>query len=577
MTPILRLLGLMKPYRRYLLIGLVALVLSTPAQLFHPLVWKFIIDDVVTKHQPHLLVPALLVMFGVHLVGAALSAVRTYALGVGTQRLACDLRNQLYARVQAHSMQFFHERRSGDLIARLVGDVDSVQEVLNSLVEVLNSALQFVMVAAILIYLDWRIGLLTLLPMAGVFGLVMLFNNRIRDLYRRVRDRLGDVSAKLSENLLGVLVIKAFAREEAEAQRFSVENERYLHESLRGVTARTIYFPSVFTVGFLSSVAMIGVGAQRAMAGALSVGSIMAFSRYWWQLFQPVYSLATTNEMVQRANAAASRIFELLDAPLEITDAPDALELAEARGALSLRGVSFTYPERDQTLTELDLVVPAGASIGVVGPSGAGKSTLVALLLRLYDPQAGQILVDGHDLRAVTQTSLRRHYGVVTQEPFLFNASVRHNIAYAAGEAGDEQIIEAARQANAHDFIEALPEGYDTVVGERGVKLSGGQKQRICIARAFLANPAILLLDEATAAVEPESEAIIQSALERLMAHRTSVTISHRLSMVRGCDQIAVICDGRLAQLGRHDELMAQDGWYQRMYRLQMGGGELQG
>jgi ABC-type multidrug transport system fused ATPase/permease subunit len=571
MQPLRRLLGLLRPYYRAVAIGLLALGLASPAQLFQPLVWRYVVDDVCLAHHLSHLVPALLVGLAVHFVGVGFGALRTWTLGVATQRLATDLRERLYAHLQSHSLQFFHDRRSGDLVARVVADVDVVQDVLNQCVEVLNSALQFLGVVIILLWLNWRIGLPTLLPMAGVFVVVGVFNHRIRDLYRRIRDRLGDVSAKLQENLLGMLVIKAFARESEETARFRDENERYFDESRRGVKARTLYFPAVFTVGYLSSVAMLAAGAFCYQLGKCTIGDLMAFRSYWWQLFQPVSTLATTNEMLQRANAAAGRIFELLDSQPEIVDAPDALRLQSVRGELRLEGVDFAYGERETTLCGIDLRLAPGESVGVVGPSGAGKSTLISLLLRLYDPQRGTISLDGHDLRAVTQHSLRRHCAVVNQEPFLFNAAVRHNILYGRPEASEEQLLDAVRQANALEFIEALPQGFETVVGERGVKLSGGQKQRLCIARAFLADPEILLLDEATAAVEPESEAIIQAALERLMAKRTSVIVSHRLSMVRGCDQIVVIEDGRIAQRGTHEALMASGGWYARMYRLQMG------
>lgn len=529
------------------------------------------VDEVIVNRKVGLLVPALLVMIVVHLLGVGLSAARTYLLGVAGQKFVFDLRNELYRKLQNHSLRFFHQRRSGDLIARVIGDVDTLQEVvINGVDTVVANALQFIGVAAIVVALNWKVGTLTLSPMAGVAVLVWIFNTRIRGLYRRIRDRLGDVSAKLQENLLGLVVIKAFARELYELQRFEKDNRRYLDESVKGVLARTVYFPAVFTVGFFSSVVMIGVGAIFVLRGEFTIGGLVAYRGYWWQLFAPVFSLAQINEMVQRAIAAASRIFEILDAPIEITDAPDAIELEEVRGHIVFDRVTFSYDGENVVLRDVSFEVLPGQKVGIVGPSGAGKSTILALILRFYDPQEGRVLLDGYDLRKIKQESLRRHCAIVTQEPFLFNETVKHNIRFGRLDATDGEIVEAAKLANAHDFIEELPNGYETIVGERGIRLSGGQKQRICIARAFLANPKILLLDEATASVEPESEAIIQAALERLMEGRTTIIVSHRLSMVRDCDQILVVQDGQIAERGTHEELMVNDGWYARMYRLQM-------
>lgn len=571
-----RLLGLMRPYLVPIIIGFTCLVLATPAQMFPPLVWKYVVDEVIMNRKVEHLVPAMLVMLAVHLVGMGLSAARTYLLGVAGQRFVADLRSRLHDKLMRQSVRYHHDRKSGDLMARVIGDVDTLQEVvINGVDNILGNALSLIWVAGIIVWLNWKVGTLTLLPLAIVAVMVWFFNLRVKGLYRAIRDRLGDLSAKLQENLLGVLIIKAFAREAYEQERFQQVNAEYLTTSLKGVKVRSVYFPGVMTVGFLSNIAMIGAGAYYVLKGEFTIGGLVAYRGYWWQLFAPVFSLAQVNEMIQRAIAAASRVFEVLDAPEEITDAPDAVAPDTVRGHILFDRVSFAYTPERPILQDVSFEVLPGQRIGIVGPSGTGKTTILNLILRLYDPQEGTIRLDGHDLRQLQQQAFRRHVALVTQEPFLFNDTVRHNILFGRLDATDEEIETAARLANAHDFIMDLPNGYHTLVGERGVKLSGGQKQRICIARAFLANPKVLLLDEATASVEPESEALIQAALERLMQGRTTIIVTHRLSLVRDCDRILVIDEGRVMESGTHEQLVEKDGWYARMYRLQMEGGAL--
>jgi ATP-binding cassette subfamily B protein len=572
MRPLVRLLGYLRPYRLLVGGGALCLLLSIPCSLFHPLVWKFIVDDVVIGRQHDRLLPALVVMFLVHATGTALGLVRTLLLGKAGERFIFDLRNAVYRKFQAQSLEYFHDKRAGELSARAIQDVEALRDaVVGGLDEILASLLSFAFVAGVIIYLHWVIGLLTLVPLASVGLLIFFFNQRVKGLYRQVRDRLGDVTAQLSEVISGVALVKAFAREGYEIERFRKIGESYLKSSLRGVRVRAVYMPSVLLVGFLSNVCMIGFGAWFVIQGSFTLGGLVAYRGYWWQLFSPVTSIASINDLWQRANAAAARIVEVLDEPESIADPPHPLELGRAHGQIDFERVSFGYEPGRETLRELELRVAAGSSIGVVGPSGAGKSTLLSLLLRFYDPTSGVIRIDGHDLRSLRQRDLRSQFAIVAQDAFLFNESVRDNIRYGRLDASQEAIEEAARLANAHEFVIGLSKGYDTKIGERGVRLSGGQRQRLCIARAFLADPAVLLLDEATAAVEPESELLIQTALSRLMQGRTTFIVSHRLSMVRDVDTILVVRDGKLAERGSHDDLMAHDGWYARMYRLQVG------
>jgi len=568
-----RILRMLWPYRLPIGIGLVSLLLATPAQMFHPLVWMFVVDEVIGNSRTHLLVPAMVAMFAVHLIGAALSAARTWLLGRAGQRFVADLRDQLHRKLMGQSLAYHHDRQSGEQVARVIGDVDTLQDVvINGVDSVLANILGLIWVSTIIVWLDWRVGTITLAPLALVAVLTWWFNRYVKTLYRAIRDRLGDLSGHLQEQLQGILVIKAFAREGFERDRFAVHNQAYLNESLRGVSVRSVYFPSVMTVGFITNIAMIGVGAYFVLQGEFTVGGLVAYRGYWWHLFSPVFTLAQVNEMLQRAAASASRVFEVLDAPETVQDAPDAADLEVLRGAVSFDDAAFAYDSGPPVLDGVSFEVQPGERIGIVGPSGAGKSTVLNLTLRLYDCQSGAVRLDGRDVRSLRQASLRSHMGVVSQEPFLFNDTVLENIRFGRLDATRDEVEAAARRANAHDFIESLSAGYETRVGERGVKLSGGQKQRICIARAFLANPRILLLDEATAAVEPESEHLILTALERLEEGRTAIIVSHRLPLVRDCDAILVLRDGKIAERGTHGELMTRGGWYARMYLMQVEG-----
>ena len=469
MSTFLRLLRYLRPYWGRLLLAGVCLLLSLPAQLFHPLVWMFVVDEALLADEPMfsdyvggtgmrerltLIATAVGVMFAVQLVGTVLGGARTYFLGQVGQRFIFDLRHELYQRLLAHALPFFHRHRTGDLIARSMGDVDTLEQVaLRGTDQIVTNALQFIGVAGIIVWLNWKVGLLTLVPMIGVAAMVHLFNWRVRGLYRRVRDRLGDVSDKLQESLAGVFVIKSFARESYEADQFAQRNQEYYDTAMRAVVARSVYFPGVRSVGFLSNMAMIGGGAYYILQGTFTVGGLLAYRGYWWQLFSPVNSLARINEMIQRAIASASRVFELMDEPVEIQNRADAVAIEDGRGHIRFENVSFNYAQRDGTLQGVSFEAAAGQHIGIVGPSGAGKSTVLALLLRLYDVADGTIRFDGHDVRELTQQSLREHFGLVTQEPFLFNDTIGANILYGRPDASEEELIEASRQANVHDFI----------------------------------------------------------------------------------------------------------------------------
>jgi ABC-type multidrug transport system fused ATPase/permease subunit len=414
----------------------------------------------------------------------------------------------------------------------------------------------------------------SLAPLIVVYFLLRIFNKRVKPIYAAARARLGDVSNRLQENLSGVVVIKIFGREKQEAGRFQKATEEYYDQQIKAITARSIFFPFTRVVGFFSNVFMIGVGGYYMIQGSFKVGDLVLFRSYWWRLFGPISTLARLNDMVQRANAATTRVFEVLDAPEELPERSDAVDIDKVAGAMELRNVTFAYPGNPPVLHGVSIQIRPGQTVALCGPSGSGKSTVLNLLLRFYDPVDGEVILDNRDLRSIRKDGFRRRCALVQQETFLFNDSILDNIRFGHGDARMDDVIAATRAANAHGFIAKLPNGYDTKVGERGVRLSGGQKQRISIARAFLANPSVLLLDEPTSSVEPESEAAIIAALDRLMTGRTTVLTSHRPSLINSADQVYVIEDGKVTASGSPAELVQGGGWFARF--MQSADEELQ-
>jgi ATP-binding cassette subfamily B protein len=556
---IARLYGLILPYRRTVAAGMACLLLSVAAELYPPLVWQRVVDNGLVQQDWAYIgwqLALLVLVFG---VGQLFSAVRGVLLERAGQRLTLDLRLRLYRKLQSQSAAYFSQRRTGDLLARLTADVETVQNVLvQGTDSVVANGLRVVGVAAIFIWLQPTLGLLVLLPMILVGLLLARYNYRVRPVYRAARKRLGDLSALFADNLGGMRVIQSFAQERRMANEAESVGRELYNQQIQAVALRNRVFPAIRWVANLGNVIMLGGGVYFVMRGQFTLGGLLAYRGYGRYFYGPIDDLVNINDLVQQAAAAGRRIFEILDAPETIADAPDSRPLpAPLRGEVRFEHLTFGYNQAHPVLQDISLHIRPGERVALLGPSGAGKSTLIALVARLYDPDRGRVLIDGHDLRNVTLASLRSQTAQVQQETFLFNTTALENLRFGRPNATREEVEAAARAANAHGFLSALPEGYDTLVGERGVKLSGGQKQRLAVARAFLTNPQLLLLDEPTSAVEPESEALIVEAIERLMQGRTTLVVSHRLSLARTADRVVVITGGRIAEQGTPDELLA--------------------
>jgi ABC-type multidrug transport system fused ATPase/permease subunit len=532
-----------------------------------------------------LLLSSVIWLFIVYLVGEVFGTLESWLLNRVAQKFILGFRNEVYQKLQSQSLGYLQRQRLGDLMSRAMGDVDELQSfIVNGIDTIVAEGILWFATVAIVLWMDWRVATISMAPLLFVYVLLRIFNRKVQPIYKAARERLGDVSTRLQENLAGVIVIKIFNREKQEKERFEAATSAYYDSQLKAINARHLFFPISRVVGFLSNVFMIGVGGYFMIKeygvkpNGFTPGKLVAFRAYWWRLFGPIQTLARVNDMVQRATAAGRRVFEVLDAPEELPDNPDAKLVTQASGAMALKNVSFNYGTEiasdrvsPTVLHDVSVEIRPGRTVALCGPSGSGKSTVLNLLLRFYDPTTGAVTLDGRDLRSIARDSLRTHFALVQQETFLFNDSILDNIRYGHAEATMEQVVAAAKAANAHGFISKLPNGYETRVGERGVRLSGGQKQRISIARAFLANPQILLLDEPTSSVEPDSEAAIIAALDRLMTGRTTVLTSHRPSLINQADVVYVIEDGRVTASGSPQTLRSQPGWFERFMRTAEG------
>jgi ABC-type multidrug transport system fused ATPase/permease subunit len=566
-----RLFGYVRSYWKPLSVVGFLLLLYTGLNLLPPLFQRAIVDQVIGARKLSRLGMMIAALVGVHALLQVVDFGDLYIRHALGERFIFDLRVHIYDHLQRLSLSFFERTSTGELMSRVTNDVNALEQfVTHGVALTAVDLLRLLGASAVLLVLDWQLALVTLIPLPILAIGLRYFNQRVRPIYRKVRDRLGDINARLQDSLAGIRVIQAFGQEEAELVSFRDTSESYYRERVRGVRAWSTFFPALRFVSTLGGVLVLGFGARMVVDGQLTLGTLVAFLSYIISFYEPLQRLTEVDNVFQQAIAAGERIFELLDEVPEIKDAPDAISLDEIEGDVVFDDVHFRYGDGDEVLHDVEFHMAPGEVVALVGPSGAGKTSIANLLCRFYDPIHGRVLVDGHDLRQLQIRSLRRHVAVVLQDTFLFNTTVRENLLYGGPDASEEAVIAAAKTAYAHEFIEQLPDGYDTEIGERGVKLSGGQKQRLALARAILADPRILILDEATSSVDAEAEYLIQQALEEVMKGRTSLVIAHRLSTIRNADKIIALEEGRIREIGDHRGLLAQGGLYSQLYQRQL-------
>jgi ATP-binding cassette subfamily B protein len=548
--------------RSTLALSLGLLLLSVPFVNFHPLVWGFVADHLVAQTlTPGMLAGWLAIMLATYVIGLGLGAWQTYLLERAGQAFVRDIRVELFTKFERQSLGYHHDHSSGELVTRMTGDVDAMeQSVLQGLTTLLEEVVTFIVVAAMVLWLSPVVGAASILPLAFAFIFIRNYNRRVKSVYEGVRRRLGTIGSFLQDRLAGIQVTQSFAREAAEEQQFATRADEFFRTSVEASRLRNSYFPVVSFFGFLNNLVMLGVGAWLIMEGSrwFTLGALIAYRGFWWRLQSPIRTIAQTSDILQRARASALRVLELLDAPVTIADRPQARCWDAGQGRVEFQDVSFSYLPGKPVLAGLSFTVAAGEFVAIAGGSGSGKSTLLNLVPRFFDTTGGSVLVDGHDVRAFTLASLRSEIGYVGQDNYLFSGTVEANLRYGRPEASQAEWEAAARAANAHDFILGLPTGYDTEVGQNGVKLSGGQRQRLSLARAFLTRPRILLLDEPTASVEPESEALIHESILRRTGEGlgTTLLVTHRVDLLRQAPRILFLEHGRLVADGRHADLI---------------------
>ena len=569
----IRLMNYIRPYVKHLAFAIVCIVLAAAANLYVPWIIKDMIDKVLMERDMamlNLIAGGIIVVFffrGIFYYG------QSYLVSFVGQRVVIDIREALFEKFQRMPLAYFDRHQTGEIMSYVTNDVQALQNALvDKLIELVTESSVLVGSIVLMFYLDWKLTFITLITVPLVGQAMNIFGKKLKQSGIVIQERLADINSLLQESISAVRVVKSFVRERYEIERFHRQNELNFQAEMKNVQLTSLLTPTVEFLAAITVTFILWIGGYEVVQGDLTAGALVAFLTYAVNLANPVKRISRIYGTVQRAMAAADRVFDVIDMEETIHDKEGAVPLPEIKGRVAVKDVSFSYKEGAPALSHVSLEASPGQLVAFVGPSGAGKSTIANLIPRFYEVNEGVIEIDGHDVRDVTLDSLREQIGIVPQETMLFSSSVRENIRYGRLEATDEEIEEAARAANAEEFILQLPQGYETKIGERGLNLSGGQRQRIAIARAILKNPRVLILDEATSALDTESEKIVQAALDKLMVGRTSFAIAHRLSTIFNADCIYVIDGGRIVEQGTHEELLAAGGLYSTLYNIQFRG-----